>query len=84
MKSAYELAMERLAKGQPIVTLTDDQKKQLEELQKDVNKKVATILTDEQKKQLKEMRDNPGRGGPGGRGPGGGGPGGRGPGGPPE
>jgi hypothetical protein len=29
MKSAYELAMERLAKNQPIVTLTDDQKKQL-------------------------------------------------------
>jgi len=32
MKSAYELAMERLAKSQPIVTLTDDQKKQLAEL----------------------------------------------------
>ena len=29
MKSAYELAMERLAKGQPLVTLTDEQKKQL-------------------------------------------------------
>ena len=32
MKSAYELAMERLAKDQPIVTLTDDQKKQLAEV----------------------------------------------------
>ena len=32
MKSAYELAMERLAKDQPIVTLTDDQKKQLAEI----------------------------------------------------
>jgi hypothetical protein len=32
MKSAYELAMERLAKGQPVVTLTDDQKKQLAEI----------------------------------------------------
>ena len=32
MKSAYELAMERLAKNQPIVTLTDDQKKQLAEI----------------------------------------------------
>jgi hypothetical protein len=32
MKSAYELAMERLAKEQPIVTLTDDQKKQLAEV----------------------------------------------------
>ncbi|HVI82175.1 MAG TPA: hypothetical protein VM717_05475 [Chthoniobacterales bacterium] len=32
MKSAYELAMERLAKNQPIMTLTDDQKKQLAEV----------------------------------------------------
>ena len=32
MKSAYELAMERLAKGQPVVTLTGDQKKQLAEV----------------------------------------------------
>src|SRR2546430_161375 len=32
MKSAYELAMERLAKNQPIVTLSDDQKKQLAEV----------------------------------------------------
>jgi hypothetical protein len=32
MKSAYELAMERLAKDQPIVTLTGDQKKQLAEV----------------------------------------------------
>ena len=32
MKSAYELAMERLAKDQPIVALTDDQKKQLAEV----------------------------------------------------
>ena len=32
MKSAYELAMERLAKGQPVVTLTDEQKKQLAEV----------------------------------------------------
>jgi hypothetical protein len=62
--------------------LTDDQKKQLADLQKDVDAKLAKILTDDQKKQLKDMRDNPGRGGPGGRGPGGrGGPGG-GPGGP--
>jgi len=33
MKSAYELAMERLAKDQPSVTLTDDQKKQLAEIE---------------------------------------------------
>jgi hypothetical protein len=32
MKSAYELAMERLAKSQPIVKLTDEQKKQLAEV----------------------------------------------------
>ena len=29
MKSAYELAMERLGKDQPILKLTDEQKKQL-------------------------------------------------------
>jgi hypothetical protein len=32
VKSAYELAMERLAKNQPIVTLTEGQKKQLAEI----------------------------------------------------
>ena len=32
MKSAYELAMERLAKSQPIVKLTDEQKRQLAEV----------------------------------------------------
>ena len=32
MKSAYELAMERLAKSQPIVKLTNEQKKQLAEV----------------------------------------------------
>jgi Spy/CpxP family protein refolding chaperone len=44
--------------------LTDKQKKQLTELQKDVDAKLAKILTADQKKQLKERRDNPGRGGP--------------------
>jgi hypothetical protein len=54
--------------------LTDEQKKKLEELQKDVDSKLGKILTDDQKKQLKDMQE--GRGGPGGRGPGGrGGPG---------
>ena len=53
--------------------LTADQKKQMEELQKDVDARLAKILTDEQKKQLKEMQER----GPGGLGPGGrGGPGG--------
>ncbi len=49
--------------------LTDEQKKKLDELQKDVDSKLEKILTDEQKKQLKEMREAFGRGGPGGRGP---------------
>src|SRR6266851_1242044 len=57
---------------------TAEQKKQLEELQKDVDAKLGKILTDDQKKQLKEMREGFGPGGPGGRGPGGGPPGGAG------
>jgi hypothetical protein len=57
--------------------LSDDQKKQVAELQKEIDAKLDKILTDEQKKQYKAMKENPGRGGPGGRGPGGpGGPGG--------
>ena len=32
MKSAYELAMERLQKSQPSLVLTDEQKKQLAEI----------------------------------------------------
>jgi outer membrane protein assembly factor BamB len=60
--------------------LTDEQKKQLQELQKEVDGKLAKILTDEQQKQLKEM---PQGFGPGGRG-GFGGPGGFGGGSPPD
>jgi hypothetical protein len=56
--------------------LTAEQKKQLDELQKEVDAKLGKILTEEQNKQLKEMRGRFGRGGPGG-------PPGRGPGGPP-
>ena len=41
MKSAYELAMERLAKNQPTVTLTDDQKKQLAEIDSQFKAKIA-------------------------------------------
>jgi Spy/CpxP family protein refolding chaperone len=51
--------------------LTDDQKKQVETLQKDVDEKLAKILTEDQQKQLKEMKDRAGRGGfgrPGGAG----------------
>jgi Spy/CpxP family protein refolding chaperone len=54
---------------QEMLKLSADQKKQLEELQKDVDSKLGKILTDEQKKQLKDMREAGGRGGPGGRGP---------------
>jgi len=41
MKSAYELAMERLAKNQPIVSLTDDQKKQLAEIDSTFKARIA-------------------------------------------
>jgi len=41
MKSAYELAMERLAKNQPVVTLTDDQKKQLADVDSTFKARIA-------------------------------------------
>ena len=41
MKSAYELAMERLAKNQPVVTLTDDQKMQLAEIDSQFKARIA-------------------------------------------
>ena len=41
MKSAYEIAMERLAKDQPIITLTDDQKKQLAEIDSQFKARIA-------------------------------------------
>jgi hypothetical protein len=47
--------------------LTADQKKQLEDLQKDVDAKLNKILTDDQKKELENARQR----GPGGRPPGG-------------
>src|SRR5438132_11054143 len=40
--------------AQEKLKLTDDQKKKLEELQKDVDAKLKSILSDEQKKQLEE------------------------------
>jgi len=51
------------------LNLTADQKKQLEQLQKEIDSKLGKILTEEQKKQLEDMRRGPG--GPGGFGPGG-------------
>lgn len=41
MKSAYELAMERLAKTQPTVKLTDAKKKELAELDSKYSAKIA-------------------------------------------
>ena len=41
MKSAYELAMERLAKSQPLVKLTDEQKKQLAEIDSTFKARIA-------------------------------------------
>jgi poly(3-hydroxybutyrate) depolymerase len=50
---------------QESLKLTDEQKKQIEELQKEVDAKVQQVLTDEQNKQLKDLKNNSGRG-PGG------------------
>jgi hypothetical protein len=41
MKSAYELAMERLQKGQPTVVLTEEQKTQLAEIDSAFKAKIA-------------------------------------------
>jgi Spy/CpxP family protein refolding chaperone len=51
------------------LNLTDDQKAQLEKLDKEVKAKLDNILTDEQKTKLKDMRERFRSGG--GRGPGG-------------
>jgi hypothetical protein len=62
---------------QEMLKMTDEQKKQIADLQKDVDAKLDKILTDDQKKQLKEMKDRakaftgPPGGGPPGGGPGG-------------
>jgi hypothetical protein len=50
---------------QDTLGLTAEQKKQLEQLQKEADEKLATILTADQNKQLKEMRERgPGMFGP--------------------
>jgi outer membrane protein assembly factor BamB len=51
---------------QNFLNLSEEQKKRLEDLQKDTESKLAKLLTDEQKKQLKEARENPQGRGPGG------------------
>jgi len=64
--------------AQGTLKLTDEQKKKLEDLQKEVDSQLKKILTEDQQKQLKDLQQQPGFGGgfPGGRGPGGRGPGG--------
>ena len=50
MKSAYELAMERLRKGSPTITLTPEQKAELAEIDSSFNAKIAErkiFLTDQ-------------------------------------
>ena len=41
MKTAYELAMERLSKASPSLKLSDEQKKQLAELESQCSAKIA-------------------------------------------
>jgi hypothetical protein len=55
---------------QDMLKMTDEQKKQLADLQKEVDGKMDKILTDDQKKQLKELteRGPGGKGGKGGKG----------------
>jgi hypothetical protein len=56
---------------QEMLRLTEEQKRDLDAIQKDVDAKLDKLLTAEQKQQLKEMKDRgPGRGfgGPGGPG----------------
>jgi hypothetical protein len=47
---------------QQMLNLTDDQKKQVAELQKDVDGRLAKILTVEQMDQIKQMRNRGPRG----------------------
>jgi len=41
MKSAYELAMERLEKGAPTIALTNEQKEQIAEIESSYRAKIA-------------------------------------------
>lgn len=41
MKTAYELAMERLSKGAPTVKLTEEQKRQIADLESQCSAKIA-------------------------------------------
>lgn len=41
MKTAYELAMERLSKGSPTVKVTEEQKRQIAEIESQCSAKIA-------------------------------------------
>lgn len=41
MKTAYELAMERLSKGSPTVKVTDEQKRQIADIESQCSAKIA-------------------------------------------
>jgi hypothetical protein len=43
MKSAYELAMERLEKASPSISLTEEQKNEIDEVDSDYRAKIAEI-----------------------------------------
>src|SRR5205823_11075529 len=44
------------------LNLTDEQKKKIEELQKEVDGELQTVLTKEQNRRLKDLKENAGRG----------------------
>ena len=55
MKSAYELAMERLQKGAPVVPLTDTQRAEIVEIDSTYKAKIAEkelLLKDQIKKEI--------------------------------
>jgi len=55
MKSAYELAMERLQKGAPVVPLTDTQRAEIAEIDSSYKAKIAEkelLLKDQIKKEI--------------------------------
>lgn len=59
MKSAYELAMERLQKGSPTISLTPEQKAALAEIDSSFNAKIAErkiFLTDQIRKAVADEK----------------------------
>jgi hypothetical protein len=60
MKSAYELAMERLGKAEPTVTLTEKQKREIADLEARCAAKIAErelLITDEIAKAVDRGQD---------------------------